>query len=240
MAFFHIIIPAAGSGSRMSSEIPKQYMLLCGKPLISHCIETFFNHPRIASIHVALSVSDTFWNGLMPDPASKLKLHYTGGDTRAQTVLNTLLKINVAEDDWILVHDAARPGLTHHLLDNLLNTLENDPVGGLLAMPVADTLKFAGEQNEVLKTIPRAHLWQAQTPQMFRYGVLKHALQASIHAASGAANNSQNVTDEAQAIEALGLQPKLVQGELRNLKVTYPQDLNFLESILDYENRGQA
>ena len=238
MAFFHIIIPAAGSGSRMSSEIPKQYMLLCGKPLISHCIETFFNHPRIASIHVALSVSDTFWNGLMPDPASKLKLHYTGGDTRAQTVLNTLLKINVAEDDWILVHDAARPGLTHHLLDNLLNSLEIDPVGGLLAMPVSDTLKFSGDKNEVLKTIPRAHLWQAQTPQMFRYGVLKYALQTSIGAASGDA--VKIVTDEAEAIEAQGLQPKLVQGELRNLKVTYPQDLIFLESIFDCKNRGQA
>lgn len=240
MAFFHIIIPAAGSGSRMASDISKQYMLLCGKPLISHCIETFFNHPRIASIHVALSAGDTFWNGLSPEPASKLKLHFTGGDTRAQTVLNTLLMIDVAQEDWILVHDAARPGLTHHLLDTLINTLENDPVGGLLAMPVADTLKFAGEQNEVLKTISRAHLWQAQTPQMFRYGVLKNALQASIHEASSAAINSQIVTDEAQAIEALGLKPKLVQGELRNLKVTYPQDLVFLESIFDNKKHGQT
>lgn len=234
MAFFHIIIPAAGSGSRMASEIPKQYMLLCGKPLISHCIETFFNHSRIASIHVALSPFDTFWNGLTPEPASKLKLHYTGGDTRAQTVLNTLLKINVAEEDWILVHDAARPGLTHHLLDNLLNSLESDPVGGLLAMPVSDTLKFSGDKNEVLKTIPRAHLWQAQTPQMFRYGVLRYALHTSIGAASGDA--VKIVTDEAEAIEAQGLQPKLVQGELRNLKVTYPQDLIFLESIFDCKN----
>lgn len=238
MAFFHIIIPAAGRGIRMANEIPKQYMLLCGKPLISHCIETFFNHSRIASIHVALSTFDTFWNDLTPEPASKLKLHYTGGDTRAQTVLNTLLKINVAEEDWILVHDAARPGLTHHLLDNLLNTLEKDPVGGLLAMQVSDTLKFSGEKNEVLKTIPRAHLWQAQTPQMFRYGVLKHALQTSIGEASG--DVVKIVTDEAEAIEAQGLQPKLVQGELRNLKVTYPQDLIFLESIFDCKNRGQA
>jgi 2-C-methyl-D-erythritol 4-phosphate cytidylyltransferase len=241
MAFFHIIIPAAGSGSRMAGEIPKQYMLLYGKPLISHCIETFFIHPRIASIHVALSVNDTFWDGLTPEPASKLKLHYTGGETRAQTVLNTLQSIDVAEDDWILVHDAARPGLTQHLLDTLINTLENDPVGGLLAMPVADTLKFAGEHNEVLKTIPRAHLWQAQTPQMFRYGMLKHALEANIHAAPSPAANVVLATDEAEAIEALGLQPKLVLGELRNLKVTYPKDLVTLETIFDYfKNRGQA
>ena len=251
MAFFHIIIPAAGSGSRMAGEIPKQYMLLYDKPLISHCIELFFLHPRIASIHVALSVNDTFWDSRKPEPASKLKLHYTGGDTRAQTVLNTLQSMDVADDDWILVHDAARPGLTQHLLDTLINTLENDPVGGLLALPVADTLKFAGEQNadcqySVLKTIPRAHLWLAQTPQMFRYGLLKHALETAANGIKGHATSSHvaNVvlaTDEAEAVEALGLQPKLVLGELRNLKVTYPQDLITLETIFDYfQNRGQA
>jgi 2-C-methyl-D-erythritol 4-phosphate cytidylyltransferase len=246
MAFFHIIIPAAGSGSRMAGDIPKQYMLLYGKPLISHCIETFFNHPRIASIHVALHPKDAFWRDLTPAPTSKLKLHYTGGETRAETVLNTLQKIEVADDDWILVHDAARPGLTQYLLDDLLNALENDPVGGLLALPVADTLKFAGESNEVLKTIPRAHLWQAQTPQMFRYGVLKHALGAAVvkyhaHAASSPSANVALATDEAEAIESLGLQPKLVMGSLRNLKITYPHDLTFLESIFDfYKNRGQA
>ena len=245
MAFFHVIIPAAGTGNRMQNVLPKQYILLAGKPLISHCIETFFKHPRIASIHVALHPDDGFWRDLTPAPTSKLKLHYTGGESRAETVLSTLQVMDVASgvanDDWVLVHDAARPGLSQHLLDTLINTLENDPVGGLLAMPLADTLKFAGEQNadlqySVLKTIPRAHLWQAQTPQMFKYGVLKHALQANIHAASGDA-----YTDEAEAIEAQGLQPKLVRGELRNLKVTYPQDLIFLESIFDYyKNRGQA
>ncbi len=246
MAFFHIIIPAAGSGSRMAGEIPKQYMLLYGKPLISHCIETFFNHPRIHSIHVALNANDTFWDSLTPASDSKLKLHYTGGETRAQTVLNTLQAIDVAEDDWILVHDAARPGLTQHLLDTLLNALENDAVGGLLAMPVADTLKFAGEQNtdlqcRVLKTISRTHLWQAQTPQMFRYGILKHALQAAVVKTSGHAGSGVPYTDEAEAIEAQGLQPKLVLGELRNLKVTYPNDLITLETIFDYfQNKGQA
>lgn len=244
MALFHIIIPAAGSGSRMSGELPKQYMLLCGKPLISYSIETFFKHLRIASINVALNVNDLFWRDLTPDPASKLKLHYTCGNTRAQTVLNTLLAINVADDDWVLVHDAARPGLTLHLLNSLINTLENDPVGGLLALPVVDTIKFAGENNtdlqsRVLKTIPRTQLWQAQTPQMFRYGTLKHALQASIGAAAGDATLMPS--DEAEAIEAQGLQPKLVRGELRNLKVTYSQDLTTLETIFGYyENRGQA
>ena len=236
MAFFHVIIPAAGAGSRMQNVLPKQYILLAGKPIISHTIQVFFNHPRIASIHVALSADDIFWRDLPLDPASKLKLHYTGGNSRSETVLNTLLSIQVADDDWILVHDAARPGLTHALLDKLLSTLENDVVGGLLALPVTDTLKFSGENSEVLKTIPRAHLWQAQTPQMFKYGVLKHALQASMnktkgHAASGGIANQPFATDEAEAIEALGLKPTLVQGELRNLKITYTQDLAMLEAL---------
>jgi 2-C-methyl-D-erythritol 4-phosphate cytidylyltransferase len=225
MAFFHVIIPAAGIGNRMASVLPKQYVPLAGKPMISHSVQVFFNHPRIASIHLALSPDDGFWQGLPLESASKLKLHYTGGESRSETVLNTLLSIEAAQDDWILVHDAARPGLTQQLLDNLLNTLENDAVGGLLALPLADTLKQADAANRVAATIPRADLWQAQTPQMFRFGVLKKALQSF----NGAA------TDEAEAIEALGLQPKLVQGELRNLKITYPQDLALLEALLSRE-----
>jgi 2-C-methyl-D-erythritol 4-phosphate cytidylyltransferase len=225
MAFFHVIIPAAGTGNRMASVLPKQYVALAGKPMISHTIQVFFNHPRIASIHLALSSDDDFWRSLPLEPTSKLKLHYTGGESRSETVLNTLQAINVAEDDWILVHDAARPGLTHQLLDSLLNALENDAVGGLLALPLADTLKQADAANRVEKTIPRADLWQAQTPQMFRYGLLKKALE----------NFNGKSTDEAEAIEALGLQPKLVQGALRNLKVTYPQDLAFLEAFFNKE-----
>jgi 2-C-methyl-D-erythritol 4-phosphate cytidylyltransferase len=141
MTFFHVIIPAAGTGSRMENVLPKQYMPLAGKPIISHTIQTFFNHPRISSIHVALSTDDLFWRDLPLDPSSKLKLHYTGGENRSETVLNTLLSMQVADNDWVLVHDAARPGLTSALLDTLLTTLENDAVGGLLALPVADTLK---------------------------------------------------------------------------------------------------
>ena len=230
MAFFHVIIPAAGIGNRMASVLPKQYVPLAGKPMISHTIQVFFKHPRIASIHLALNPEDDFWRSLPLEPASKLKLHYTGGESRSETVLNTLLALEVADDDWILVHDAARPGLTQQLLDNLLNTLENDPVGGLLALPLADTLKQADNENRIEKTVPRDNLWQAQTPQMFRYGILVKALQSF----EGAA------TDEAEAIEALGLQPKLVQGELRNLKITYPQDLALLEALLMLETKDNT
>lgn len=225
MAFFHVIIPAAGIGNRMANVLPKQYLPLAGMPMISHSIQVFFNNPRITTIHLALHPDDAFWRSLTIEPASKLQWHYTGGDTRAQTVLNTLQAIQVDDNDWILVHDAARPGLTQSLLNHLLDTLQNDPVGGLLALPVADTLKLAIANNAAEKTISRAHLWQAQTPQMFKYGMLKNALQA----------NKGVATDEAEAIEALGFKPQLVLGELRNLKVTYPQDLALIEALLTTE-----
>jgi 2-C-methyl-D-erythritol 4-phosphate cytidylyltransferase len=227
MARFHIIIPAAGAGNRMATAIPKQYLPLCGKPIVSHCIQTFFSCPRIATINLALSAEDFFWRSLTLDSNSRLNLHYTGGDTRAQTVLNTLeaMRPNVAEDDWILVHDAARPGLTTVLLNQLLDTLEHDDVGGLLALPLADTLKQSNAEQRVEKTIPREGLWQAQTPQMFRFNLLQKAL-ASFDGAP---------TDEAQAVEALGLQPKLVVGSLRNMKVTYPQDMALMEVLMQKE-----
>ncbi len=223
MAFFHVIIPAAGTGNRMANVLPKQYLPLAGKPMISHVIQVFFNHPRIASIHLALSPEDEFWRSLTLNPETKLKLHYTGGASRSETVLNTLQAIDVADDDWILVHDAARPGLSTTLLESLLDALQDDAVGGLLAMPVADTLKKSDEKNRVETTVSRQHLWQAQTPQMFRYATLKKALSEF----------DGSATDEAEAIEAHGLQPKLVLGELANLKVTYPQDLQMLEALFE-------
>ena len=222
MANFHVIIPAAGIGNRMATALPKQYMPILGKPMISHSVQTFFACPRIASIHLALHPEDEFWHSLPLDTKSRLHLHYTGGDSRAQTVLNTLNSITVADDDWVLVHDAARPGLDATLLNYLLDSLEEDAVGGLLALPLADTLKQSNDENRSEKTIPRTHLWQAQTPQMFRFNMLKAALQS----------NGGTATDEAQAIEALGLQPKLVVGSLKNMKVTYPQDVAVVEALM--------
>ncbi|MCF8187026.1 MAG: 2-C-methyl-D-erythritol 4-phosphate cytidylyltransferase, partial [Sulfuritalea sp.] len=141
------------------------------------------------------------------------------------TVLNGLhaIEAQVEAEDWILVHDAARPGLSNLLLNQLLSALENDAVGGLLALPLADTLKRADAEERVAATLPRTDLWQAQTPQMFRYATLKKALTTF----------NGSATDEAEAIEALGLKPKLVTGELRNLKVTYPQDLAVLSALLN-------
>ena len=227
MARFHIVIPAAGIGNRMETAIPKQYLPISGKPMISYSIQTFFASPRIASIHLALSPEDYFWRNLELAANSRLQLHYTGGETRAQTVLNTLyaMKSQVDVDDWILVHDAARPGLTLALLDTLLDSLENDAVGGLLALPLADTLKQSNADDRVKTTIPRDGLWQAQTPQMFRYRLLTNALESF----------DGVPTDEAQAIEALGFEPKLVTGSLRNMKVTYPQDMALMELFIQKE-----
>lgn len=224
MARFHIIIPAAGIGNRMESAIPKQYLQLSGKPIIAHSIQTFFASERIASINLALSQDDYFWRNLSLDANSRVQLHYTGGETRAQTVLNTLqaLAQQIQADDWVLVHDAARPGLSAALLDTLLDTLTDDAVGGLLALPLADTLKQSNAESRAVNTVPRDGLWQAQTPQMFRYGLLKEALERF----------DGVPTDEAQAIEALGLQPKLVVGSLRNMKITYPQDIALMEALM--------
>jgi len=211
----------------MGATIPKQYLTLLGAPMIEQTLRVFASSSRIASISVVLGIDDEVWDDAKIQVSPNTRIYRCGGETRTQTVLNGLLalRVDVTEDDWILVHDAARPGLTDHLLNRLLDTLESDAVGGLLAIPLADTLKRADHNQRVAHTERREHLWQAQTPQMFRYGLLLEALQMSV-------KNASVATDEAQSVEALGHQPKLVTGEIRNLKVTYPQDLALIEAIL--------
>lgn len=228
MAKFHVIIPAAGSGSRMASVLPKQYLPLLGRTIIAWTLDTFLACERIASVHLVLSGDDAHWQAHVTHHP-KLSILHCGGETRAHTVLNALNLLNIDTEDWVLVHDAARPGLTHDLLDHLLDEIQDDEVGGLLAVPVADTLKRASKQQRVVSTESRESLWQAQTPQMFRYGILKEALTKS----DGAP------TDEAQAVESLGLSPKLVTGQLRNLKITYPQDLALAEAIIAADQQGE-
>lgn len=206
----------------MDAEIPKQYLPLLDRPIIHWALSLFLSADRISSVTVVLSADDAHWhNYAISHP--KLKVLRCGGATRAQTVLNGLNAVdNIAMTDWVLVHDAARPGMTVELLNKLLDELKDDAVGGLLAIPLADTLKRADSMQRVDKTEPREQLWQAQTPQMFPCGLLKEALTQS----GGAP------TDEAQAVEALGLKPKLVAGQLRNLKITYPQDLTLAQAII--------
>jgi len=217
-----VLIPAAGHGSRMGSELPKQYLPLLGKPLIHQTLSVFEAHPAIDHVFVVLSPDDVHWTD---DGSKKVSLLRCGGATRAETVLNGLNAIAdaVEEHDWVLVHDAARPCLSRELLDRLLREVGDDAVGGLLAVPVADTLKRAGKDGRVDHTEPRAGLWRAQTPQMFPHGLLRKALRAS---------GTDAPTDEAQAIEFLGHSPKLVLGDGHNLKVTYPEDLAMAALIL--------
>ncbi len=219
------LIPAAGAGSRMGSAIPKQYLALLGQPMIAHTLRVFVEAPEIARVYVVLSPGDEWWPGYdWSGFSSKLVPLFVGGQTRAESVGNGLQAIagELAEDDWVLVHDAARPCLTHALLLRMLHTLHSDPVGGLLAVPVADTLKLGDSDNKVVRTQSRELLWQAQTPQMFRLGLLRQAL-----AAAGGAP-----TDEAQAVEALGYSPRLVPSDNRNFKVTYPDDLELAGLVL--------
>ena len=220
MAKFHVIIPAAGSGSRMATALPKQYLPLLGRPILSWTLDTFLACERIASVHLVLNANDVHWQ-THSRHHSKLSILHCGGDTRAETVLNALKSLDAEQADWVLVHDAARPGLTHTLLDSLLDELQDDAVGGLLAIPVADTLKRADSSQHVVSTESREGLWQAQTPQMFRTGLLLQALRTA-----------PNVTDEASAVEALGFHPKLVESETTNFKVTYPQDIKLAELLL--------
>ena len=220
----YAIVPAAGSGSRFGSEKPKQYLDLLGRPLIFHTLKALTACPDIARVWVVLAPDDPWWPRYdWSELGAKLETVRCGGATRAESVSNGLraAAMVAADDDWILVHDAARPCLSAAMLDALFAELANDPVGGILAVPVADTIKRADAEQRVAATEPRDGLWQAQTPQMFRYGQLEKSLK-----------NEMAVTDEAGAIEAMGLKPKLVRGDATNLKVTYPADLALAAMIL--------
>ena len=224
MPRYFAIVPAAGSGSRFGAEKPKQYLSLLGRPLIFHALAALVACPKIERVWVVLSPEDPYWLQYdWSELGAKLETVRCGGETRAESVTNGLQAAAMAasDDDWVLVHDAARPCLSGEMLASLFADLANDPVGGLLAVPVADTLKRADAEQRVAATEPRDGLWQAQTPQMFRYGQLQKALK-----------NCTQVTDEAGAIEALGLQPKLVRADATNLKVTYPADLALAAMLL--------
>jgi 2-C-methyl-D-erythritol 4-phosphate cytidylyltransferase len=222
MSEFHALVPAAGFGARMGHELPKQYLDLAGRPMIWHALSTLCANDSIKTVFVVLAPDDGYfarydWSHC----ADKLAPLYCGGTTRAESVANGLLASELEPDDWVLVHDAARPCLSAQLLSRMIGELCDDAVGGILAVPVADTLKRADAQQRIACTEPREGLWQAQTPQMFRAGLLSEALACC-----------SNVTDEASAVEALGLQPKLVASDSSNFKVTYPQDIVLAELLL--------
>lgn len=218
------LVPAAGQGTRIGDAVPKQYLPIAGKPMLFHALETLASVARIQAVVAILSPLDRHWGefdwSAFPE---KIEAAFTGGANRGESVRNALrhLAARIAKDDWVLVHDAARPCITRGLVEQFLDEVEAEPIGGLLAMPLADTLKRADETLRVAETIARAGLWRAQTPQMFRYEMLLRAFE-----------RKPLTTDESQAIEALGYAPRLVQGETTNLKVTFAEDLPLAEMII--------
>jgi len=220
---FFGLVPAAGSGSRFGAA-PKQYSLLAGKPMLRHAIERLLAASEVEVAFVVLAPGDVeFRNHDWKMFGERVAPLYCGGASRRESVLNGLVAAASAVDpnDWILVHDAARPCLGSSELRRLIDAAAREEVGGILAVPVSDTLKRAGDDGRILETEPRDGLWQAQTPQMFRHGMLMRALRDAPH-----------VTDEAAAVEALGYKPRLVEGSSRNLKVTFPADLQIAERLL--------
>ncbi len=221
------VVPAAGSGQRFGADIPKQYLDLEGKPLLGHVLDLLLRAPGIDGVVLVAARGDTRWRALVADSVPRRVLVAEGGATRAESVLSALevLKEHTRSDDWVLVHDAARPCLAADDLSNLVAALTDDPIGGLLAAPVVDTLKRADESGRVDGTQDRTGLWRALTPQMFRYGLLSKALQ-------GALSAGVEVTDEACAIEWAGHKPLLVSGGIDNIKVTRPEDLPLAAAIM--------
>src|SRR5882672_4564607 len=223
-ARFFGLVPAAGSGSRFGIAGPKQYSPLRGRPMLYHSVERLLAAPGVEVVFVVLAPADTEfrrhdWNAF----GGRLAPLYCGGASRRDSVLNGLVAAASAVDpnDWMLVHDAARPCLGRIELLRLIHEVGQDEVGGILAVPVSDTLKRADEEGRILATEPRDRLWQAQTPQMFRHGMLLRALRGVEH-----------VTDEASAVEALGYNPRLVEGSTRNLRVTFPADMDIADRLL--------
>ncbi len=221
---YFALIPAAGVGARMAADGPKQYLAIGAKPMLRHTVDAFLSSPLITHTYVVVSPTDPYIDGVLPmqtgQGASVLRC---GGATRMDSIQNGLAALEgvIGEGDWVLVHDAARPGLNAALIAHLIATIGDDAVGGLLALPVVDTVKRAGG---AVSTVPRDGLWLAQTPQMFRYRLLRDALAA--------ATDASLITDDASAVEALGLSPKLVEGHPRNLKVTLPADIRIAEMYL--------
>ncbi len=222
----HALIPAAGRGSRFGGSVLKQYLPVAGKAVIVHAIRAFQFHPLISSITVVLAADDQWFVGAVGGLSAAVDI-VVGGSTRAHSVRNGLRFIagRYPDAEWVLVHDAARPCLPPDCLDMLLEQGLQHPDGGILALPVGDTLKSAGEGRVIAATIDRDDLWAAQTPQLFRLSALTDAMDA-------AEQQGQELTDEASVMEFAGFAPKLVMGSAANIKITHPGDLAIAEAWL--------
>jgi 2-C-methyl-D-erythritol 4-phosphate cytidylyltransferase len=229
-ARLYALIPCAGTGSRSGAPMPKQYQTVGGRPMLGHTLAAFDACSEFSQTLVVLAPDDTHFDARR-FAGLRFAVQRCGGASRQASVFNglhALAEFGAKDDDWVLVHDAARPGITPELIRKLVGELRDDAVGGILALPVADTLKRIEAEGEahsagrIARTESRNGLWQAQTPQMFRHDMLLRALRQIEH-----------VTDEAAAVEALGYRPKLVEGSTRNLKVTFPADMEIAERLLE-------
>lgn len=223
---YYALLPAAGNGFRFGSGVPKQYSLLHGKPVLQHSLERVASSLPLAMTFVVLAKEDHWFDSAIM-AQSGITVLRCGGETRATSIRNALTCLTgIADDDWIVVHDAVRPCVQPESVSRLRNELADDRVGGLLAIPVTDTLKRADDDGRSGHTEARDGLWRAQTPQMFRYGILRSAF-----ARAGA----ELSPDEAHAVTAMGLKPRLVPGMETNIKITYPEDLILAAAILSAE-----
>jgi 2-C-methyl-D-erythritol 4-phosphate cytidylyltransferase len=220
------VVPAAGRGNRFGGRTPKQYAALCGEPMLSWTLRALLADRGMAGVMVALAPGDRRWRRI-PESSDRRVHSCVGGERREVSVARALeaLADRARDHDWVLVHDAARPCLRREDLAALAAALDDDPVGGLLAVPVSDTLKRDDGRGRAAHTVSRDSLWRALTPQMFRYGILRRALRLCLE-------RERAVTDEASAVEALGLRPRLVRGRNDNIKVTNPEDAALAAAIL--------
>ncbi len=227
------LVPAAGVGTRMGADRPKQYLPLFGRPILQFTLERLGSYIPLRGIFVGLSPDDKFWPTLPPLP--KVLGTFPGGQERAHTVLNGLMTLSThaGSDDWVMVHDAVRPCVRHADLDKLLSAVHGHPDGGLLGLPLADTVKRVDPMEHVVETVPRLGLWRALTPQLFPVARLRRALEAAVQ-------RGATITDEAAAIELDGGHPRMVAGHGDNIKITLPADIELAEMVLKQQARERG
>jgi 2-C-methyl-D-erythritol 4-phosphate cytidylyltransferase len=230
MAKIHLIIPAAGAGSRMRNPIPKQFSSIGSKTIIEWIEFIFSNISSIHSISIAVNPNERYIESISHRFSSKTTIYKSGGGTRSETVLNTLNQIKKIADvnDWVMVHDAARLGINESIINKFILEIDNHEVGGIMAIPVADTVKRVNKSGIIIGTENRNEIWLAQTPQMFRYKILKKAIEKF----------KGDPTDECEAVEFFGLKPKIFQGSAANFKVTYPEDMEHIKAIFNPYSEG--
>ena len=226
---FWAVVPAAGVGKRMNADRPKQYLELAGKTVIEHTLLRLLSAEVFTAVAVAISEEDPYWPDLDVSAHKKI-ITAAGGKERADSVLSALKAIRTvaSDDDWVLVHDAARPCITTIDIHHLIDSLKTDEIGGILALSSHDTLKSVQGDNIIVGTLDRSHIWRALTPQMFRYGLLKNALEA--------AEGNTAITDESSALELQGMKPKIVEGRPDNIKITRPEDLALAQFYMEHQN----